>query len=66
MEDVDELRKTVAQAYCLHKHIVNEFHYEQHVCGARVVSSREKKREGLIVLSTPLPPGTLRRVCPCL
>ncbi len=39
-------RKTVAQAYCLHKHIVNEYHYEQHVCGARAVSSRKKRERG--------------------
>ncbi len=44
-------RKAVAQAYCLHKHIVNEYHHEQHVWGAELAQSAlEKKGEGLIVL----------------
>ncbi len=50
MEDVDELSsfmsfKAVAQAYCLHKHIVNEYHYEQHVCGAKLMQSALGKKE---------------------
>ncbi len=40
-------RKAVAQAYCLHKHIVNEYHYEQHVWGAELAQSAlEEKRKG--------------------
>ncbi len=29
-----EASMSFRKAYCLHKHIVNEYHYEQHVCGA--------------------------------
>ncbi len=53
MEASMSFRKAVAQAYCLHKHIVNEYHYDQHVCVAQLVQSAlslEKKKR-LIVLS---------------
>ncbi len=69
MEASMSFRKAVAQAYCLHKHIVNEYHYEQHVCGAQLVQSALSRKKRLIVLSplqyVALPPGTLRGVCAC-
>ncbi len=42
-------RKEVAQAYCLHKHIVNKYkHFEQHVWGAELAQSalKEKRKGG--------------------
>ncbi len=39
-------RKAVAQAYCLHEHIVNEYHYEQHVWGAELARSQLSRKKG--------------------
>ncbi len=39
-------RKAVAQAYCLHKHVVDEFHYEQHFWGAELAQSALEKKKG--------------------
>ncbi len=47
-------RKAVAQTYCFHKHIVNEYHYEKHFWGAF------EKKEGLLCFS---PLHTLRSRC---
>ncbi len=46
MEALMSFRKAVTQAYCLHKHIVNEYHYEQHVCGAELVQSALERKKG--------------------
>ncbi len=46
MEASMSFRKAVAQAYCLHKHIVNEYHYEQHVSGTQLVQSALSRKKG--------------------
>ncbi len=50
-------RKAVAQAYSLHKHIVKEYLYEKHFCGAELTQSAFEKKGGLLCFS---PLQTLR------
>ncbi len=62
------------KAYCLHKHIVNEYNYkDRNISGERSSHSQlfwEKKRRCWLCFSPlqyiPLPPVMVRGVCPCL